>query len=458
MPNTFTKPVSDAEVSGLASVAGKLAKTGGTMTGAIVAGAGTYEPSSGWGRNANGPVMAGASGEAVQLLVAGAIKAYANSLGFFAGASTFSGDVSCNGIRIGPGTSDGSDNSFTTFGHASNSRGGGFSCYGNEHVTFPGMVRADVGGTGLFRVYQASSILFQVDGNSGNTSSSFQHSCGGLSSSAPLQLTGTQTNAGAGVTNIFRNSTGSAVLNTPTNEGLSVQANGSGTTSTAVMAGYGIVLLGSQSNYSAGVTSLYRGSLGEARINSSTSGAGLAVDVNNVQQIGLSSLGVLLTAAHSNPGSGAYGAWRESTLSQSVFQGPSGGVATLYGAGAGLGGSSVKCHGETEANRPGCISIRSGGKNYTNTGTWVNFYNLAEGTHNGQFRLYCNGYNNYYVFTINVTTLTELYNGWTVGNVTGSPTSSQIGFRVSGGWIQINVGTALSSTLYFTATYEGIVR
>lgn len=116
----------------------------------------------------------------------------------------------------------------------------------------------------------------------------------------------------------------------------------------------------------------------------------------------------------------------------------------------------------TPSDLPGAPNCNLGqtGTNYTNSGTWVNFYSLAAGTHAGTFFLYCSGSKGYYAVDINSTTLTYLYSGWTGVSVdlSGSPGSGSIGFRVSGGWLQIYVGTSVSGSYYYSAQFGGIAR
>ena len=429
---------------------------------------------------------------------------------------TVTGDILGNGIRIGPATADGADNSFMIFGHSGGTRGARFQAYGNEHAN-AGQARVTIGGLGTFRVYGSddTSILFQVDGNSGNTSASYALSAGsvttgGITTTAPLQLTGTQTSAGASVANIYRDSGGNMQFNVAANCGFGFSNNAAGFPRIAVRPDNGVVLQGTQTSLGGSVTSIYRDSSGnlvhnvDSGLNHSFTANGTAAfnvtpngvtfpslqnasvftvpiiwrdlsgfmrlgvpsscavsfDVNGASQAYVNSAGLNLSANHQSPGNSAYGVWRESTFKQAVFQGPTDGVAHLYGAGTGINGSSFKAHGETNASRPACLTVRSGGKNYTNNGTWTNFYSLDEGTHYGTFFVYSNGYKSYYQFSIANTTIAEEYQGWggSIGNSTGSPSSTQIGFRISGGWIQINVGTSIASNLFYHGKFEGSIR
>ena len=142
-------------------------------------------------------------------------------------------------------------------------------------------------------------------------------------------------------------------------------------------------------------------------------------------------------------------------LTVSAVQSATDGAAGLYGA----DGASVRASGPTSAYWPSSVTLKSPGKAFTNNGTWTNFYSLAEGTHNGSFYVYCSGSKSYFQFSITGTTLAVEYTGWgPVCDASGSPTPTQVGFRVSGGWVQINVGTGLASNLYFHAEYHGNVR
>lgn len=101
------------------------------------------------------------------------------------------------------------------------------------------------------------------------------------------------------------------------------------------------------------------------------------------------------------------------------------------------------------------------GAAFTNSGTWENLYSLGAGAHTGQIWIYSSLSNAYQQLGINGTSLVVIYGGWAgVGSITGSLTasSSAVAFRVSGGWLQINVGTSVSGAGYFAATFEGVVR
>jgi hypothetical protein len=77
-----------------------------------------------------------------------------------AGDTGISGDLlTSSAIRIGPGTSDASDNSLITFGHSGYTRGGGIVCYGNEH--------ANTGGVDIQPGYNGSVCQFRVLGSNG---------------------------------------------------------------------------------------------------------------------------------------------------------------------------------------------------------------------------------------------------------------------------------------------------
>lgn len=151
------------------------------------------------------------------------------------------------------------------------------------------------------------------------------------------------------------------------------------------------------------------------------------------------------------------GASAFSALSDVAISSPTSGQVPVYNSGTGKWENNT-----VTSDLPGAPNCNLGqtGTNYTNSGTWVNFYSLAAGTHAGTFFLYCSGSKGYYAADINSTTLTYLYSGWTgvSGDLSGSPGSGSIGFRVSGGWLQIYVGTSVSGSYYYSAQFGGIAR
>lgn len=94
-----------------------------------------------------------------------------------AGDTGISGDLLTSAaIRLGPGTSDGSDNSALTLGHSGFTRGGGIVCYGNEHAN-TGRIDIQPGYTGtscLLRVLGFSGgAVFSVDGYGGQVTATY---------------------------------------------------------------------------------------------------------------------------------------------------------------------------------------------------------------------------------------------------------------------------------------------
>jgi hypothetical protein len=339
--------------------ASKLPLTGGVITGAIVAGAGNYTPTRGWGTNANGVGMFAASGEFAQIVCAGAIPFYSSSSGNFAAATDFS-----------------------------------------------------------------SRIAF----------------------------TGTQTSAGNGIANIYRDASGNLWANSTS--GTQVCISTGGTLGLGLGNG-GLTFYGTGASLGPAITNMYRNSGGSLIANIPTSQL-FTVSVNNTDTLWMGGLGYLLAAASTTPANSFYGMWRNATLSQTVLQGPTAGCATLLGA----DGGQVKAHGATEANRAGCITLRSPGVNYTNNSTWTNFYNLAEGTHNGEFHIFTNKGEGKCIYPIAGTTLTAATT--TAGGIafvnSGSAGVSNVSCRVSGGWLQIWVGTSVASDVYLHAEFHGNVR
>lgn len=112
-----------------------------------------------------------------------------------AGDTGIGGDLLTSAaIRIGPGTSDGSDNSLITLGHSGLTRGGGILSYGNEHANL-GRVDVQPGYVGtncLFRVLGFSGgAVFTVDGYGGQVTAVYGVTTPALSCSGPLTFSST---------------------------------------------------------------------------------------------------------------------------------------------------------------------------------------------------------------------------------------------------------------------------
>jgi len=124
------------------------------------------------------------------------------------------------------------------------------------------------------------------------------------------------------------------------------------------------------------------------------------------------------------------------------------------------GGAQIHACGQSETNKAAAVTIKSPGKNYTNNGTWTNFYNLSEGTHNGEFEIFANNGSGKAIYPITGTTLATVvtnHSGTTFVD-SGAAGASNVAFRISGGWLQINVGTSMASNIYFHPEFHGNVR
>ena len=119
----------------------------------------------------------------------------------------------------------------------------------------------------------------------------------------------------------------------------------------------------------------------------------------------------------------------------------------------------VKVHGLSEGAAAGCLTIRSPGVTYPNDGAWYGFYSLAAGTHTGTFRVYSALFKGHVEISISGTSLTIEADKWGGSFADLTAASGKIAFRVSGGYLQINVGTGISSTpRKFWCKYEGCVQ
>lgn len=260
----------------------------------------------------------------------------------------------------------------------------------------------------------------------------------------------TQTSAGASITSMYRSSVGDLVNNVPTGAGHGWAVNG---VSQATVSVAGLFFQTAHT--------LNTGYVGVCRLSNSlylTAGTGNAIAalVNGNVQVHMSENGIQLPTAHTAPANNLYGFWRDSTASQTIVQGPTTGIATLYGA----DGAVIQAAGATNASKPGCITLKSSGKTYTNNGTWTNFYNLSEGTHNGYFEIFSNQGGGSAVYKIASTTLGTVVT--TADGITfvdsGAAAAGNVAFRISGGYLQINVGTSVTASGYYHTEFHGNVR
>lgn len=106
---------------------------------------------------------------------------------------------------------------------------------------------------------------------------------------------------------------------------------------------------------------------------------------------------------------------------------------------------------------PSDMPYSQAGTTLPNDGNWYNFYSLAQGTHNGRFLISSALFTGWAIFSINGTSISLITDEWGFADVTAA--SGKIAFRVSGGYLQINVGTGISSTpRKFSATFIGTVN
>lgn len=103
------------------------------------------------------------------------------------------------------------------------------------------------------------------------------------------------------------------------------------------------------------------------------------------------------------------------------------------------------------------FALRSPGVAFTNDGNWTNLYSLAAGTHNGRFYLSCALFAGHAILTVNGTSISLVTDEWGFADVTAA--SGKIAFRISGGYLQYNCGTGISSTpKYMHVDFVGIAR
>jgi len=113
---------------------------------------------------------------------------------------------------------------------------------------------------------------------------------------------------------------------------------------------------------------------------------------------------------------------------------------------------------EWRALTPSDMPYSQAGTTFTNDGNWYNFYSLAQGTHNGRFFISSALFAGFAILRISGTSIDLVTDDWG-GFADITAASGKIAFRVSGGYLQINVGTGISSTpKKFSATFIGTVN
>lgn len=221
---------------------------------------------------------------------------------------------------------------------------------------------------------------------------------------------------------------------------------------------------GSQTSAGASVANIYRDSSGSLNRNVAT-GASFVDNINGTPLWALASSNVgchvpiaVATSGfnasisygqlHRGPANGSIGCTSISSQPSSLS---AGGVGGTY--------PEVVVHGNSETGYEGAVEIKTGKKAQTNDGTWTNFYNLAKGSHHGQIRIYDNKGPGPAYFAIGGTSLGVQYAGYSnlTYVVSGAESTANIAWRISGGYIQINVGTGQASDCSFSLVFEGMV-
>lgn len=210
-----------------------------------------------------------------------------------------------------------------------------------------------------------------------------------------LSWTGTQTSAGNGVANIFRDVGGNLWINIASGCNLNVTENGSARSTLGGPNGF--LLYGTQTSVGNSYNQIWRDSSGNTNHNVDT------------------------------------------------------GLSHIFKAnGARVGGFPLM---------PSDMPYSQAGTTFANDGNWYNLYSLAQGTHNGEIKIACALFGGLVTFTINGTSISLINDGWGGSFADTTAASGKIAFRVSGGYLQINVGTGISSTpKKFSAIFMGTVN
>jgi hypothetical protein len=143
-------------------------------------------------------------------------------------------------------------------------------------------------------------------------------------------------------------------------------------------------------------------------------------------------------------------------------EGASTGFAALAAGGAAEGTRvAVEVYGASHSSRPGAVSIKPEGIIRASNGVWTNVYSLAAGAHHGIIQIFDSIGGGYGEFLINGTTFAESA-GWSNSTViayvnAGSAAAGNVALRVSGGFVQIKVGTAIAANTRFAIIFTGLV-
>lgn len=132
----------------------------------------------------------------------------------------------------------------------------------------------------------------------------------------------------------------------------------------------------------------------------------------------------------------------------------------LYNTGSNVDSNQVsKTTNGVDINTLNCMTLSGPGVTFANNDTWTNFYSLARGTHAGNFKIFCALFGGAVTIRITGTTISITLDDWGGSYADVTAGTGKIAFRVSGGWLQINVGSGISSTpRKFHAQFEGNIQ
>lgn len=171
--------------------------------------------------------------------------------------------------------------------------------------------------------------------------------------------------------------------------------------------------------------------------------------VNGAEVYQLGASGIAFPYAHSTPGTNVVGVYRDG----------SGNLCLGVGSGAGLIAKVAGSRAGGFPLTPSDMPYSAVGATFANDGNWYNLYSLAQGTHNGEIKIACALFGGLVTFAIYGTSISLINDGWGGSYADTTAASGKIAFRVSGGYLQINVGTGISSTpRKFLAIFNGTVN
>lgn len=284
----------------------------------------------------------------------------------------------------------------------------------SANISFSGETAATGGATreigfnsggGFINVPTGKSHILTINGVSYFELDATALYTGRLDLGAALSFSETQTSAGAAIANIFRESTGDLNYNVASTLSHKFSSNGT------VLALFG--------------------------------GPTFSVDIGNYQATGVGIVKYTSITIYSP--------------TPSMIATTAGHVTICAGTAAATD-PEVVVNGVAHTSSPGALTEKVGMITRVSNGTWTNVYSLAAGEHHGLITVYDSIGGGVIWYDLDSATLTLEFAsplaGLTYVNA-ASAAATNVALRVSGGFVQINVGTSIAPNTKFGIQFEG---